>query len=205
MATTGQEQLGAWVKVKGSLRAGCEDITRACGVPLDFGLLGRWARGKGAPSAEWRQRLSEGGPRIPLNAWERVAPQAVDAPPPVVEAPPVRPAPAPRPEPASEPPAPEPRPQAQTVAELQERIRTIPAELARLSRDVASGSVAITAATIRRQLLEGEARAAKAAIESAGVATVAEVEALRRMLLDATRGCDGCRAKVVAGLKAVGG
>jgi hypothetical protein len=88
-----------------------------------------------------------------------------------------------------------------SVADLQARLRAIPGELKALGEEVRSGEMAVTAAETFRRLLEGEAKALGAAVSAGGVATVEEVEQLRGILLDVTKGCDACRGRVTSALR----
>ena len=91
------------------------------------------------------------------------------------------------------------------MGDLQDRLRRIPGELQELRQGVASGRTAVTTAEALRRLLEGEAKATAAAIGSSGTATVEEVEQLRALVLDVTKGCEGCRGRVMLALRGLDG
>jgi hypothetical protein len=97
----------------------------------------------------------------------------------------------------AEPPPPAPA----TLPELQSRARQIPGEMQQLRGRIAAGAVAMSQGEILARMLEREARALASAITAAGTATVEEVEQLRALVLDVTRGCEGCRARVAAALR----
>lgn len=208
MKSRGSVVFGEWVEAQGGVRAAGREL----GKPAE--TLRRWAAGERVPSDDDRTWLEQrtGTPRgawdvadLPVVAAKR-APKKAPEPAPPAPSPSVRPARA-----AVAPQAPPPYlslppsevPPA-TVSELQARLRQIPGELAELRAGVRSGDVAITAAETLRRLLEGEARSLAGAITASGTATVEEVEGLRALVLDATKGCEACRARMVAALREMG-
>lgn len=214
MRSSGSVQLEAWVQAQGGLRA----AARRLGV--GHGTVRRWVVGEhlpddraaleeqtGVPAASWDQAVAPPAPS-PRPAPRRaapapVAPPAPSPPPPprgrAAKAPaaPVVPPSPPEPVQEAEPPPPAPA----TLQELQARVRQIPGEMQQLRGRIASGSVAMSQGEILARMLEREARALASAITAAGTATVEEVEQLRALVLDVTRGCDGCRARVTAALR----
>ncbi|WP_437301196.1 hypothetical protein [Sorangium sp. So ce426] len=98
-----------------------------------------------------------------------------------------------------EPEPPEPPPA--SLEDLKRRARAIPGEIRRLRGRVERGEVAVSAAETIRRLLTDERAAAIAAVEADGLATVSEVEKMQALVLDVVRGCEGCRARVVAALR----
>jgi hypothetical protein len=97
---------------------------------------------------------------------------------------------------------PEPPEPPASLEELKRRARAIPGEIRRLRTRVEAGQVTVSSAETVRRLLTDERAACVAAIESDGTATVAEVEQLRALVLDVTRGCEACRNRVLSALEA---
>ncbi|WP_437647317.1 hypothetical protein [Sorangium sp. So ce362] len=188
----GAELSPAWIEARTGVAAAGWDVLAAPPSPPSppSPPLEKASKGRRAPSpppvapsppvppgkvAKVRQRLPVAGASTPS--------------PPVPVAPPVPPV---EPEPP-EPPA--------SLDELKRRARAIPGELRRLRGRVEGGGVSVSAAETIRRLLTDERAAAIAAIESDGTATVAEVEQLRALVLDVTRGCEACRSRVLSALK----
>jgi hypothetical protein len=63
------------------------------------------------------------------------------------------------------------------------------------------GEIAVGAGEIMARMLEREGRRVDAAITAAGTATVEEVARLEALVLDVTRGCDGCRNRMATALR----
>ncbi|WP_207217481.1 MULTISPECIES: hypothetical protein [Sorangium] len=201
-------QLEAWVQAQGGLRA----AARRLGV--GHGTVRRWVVGEHLPDDRAGLEQSTG---VPAAAWDqaeqpparqaapRPAPAATRPSPPAAlprraakaPAAPVAPPSPPAPSAEVEPPPPAPA----TLPELQARARQIPGEMQQLRGRIASGAVAMSQGEILARMLEREARALASAITAAGTATVEEVEQLRALVLDVTRGCDGCRARVTSALR----
>lgn len=213
MRSAGSVQLEAWVEAQGGLRAAARALGRG------HGAVRRWVTGEHPPADREALEQRTG---VPAASWDLIAPssssprpaarRAAPAPvaPPRASAPPTprrraakapaAPLPPPSPpEPDQE--APPPLPPPATLPELQARARQIPAELQQLRTRIAAGAVAVNVGEVMARMLEREQRALSAAITAAGTATVEEVEQLRALVLDVTRGCEGCRARVAAALR----
>lgn len=187
--TKGSSQLLRWIEAEGGLRA----ASRRLGLPHT--TVGRYAKGERVPDEE-RGALLESIAGIPRRAWVVVAPAAPAAPP-------TRRATAPT---TTAPDAAEPSAgplESRTLAELQARLRQIPGELAELRASVGKGTTTTTAAETLRRLLADEAKALAGAIASSGLATNEEVEQLRALMLGVVQGCEGCKTRVLAALRAL--
>lgn len=184
----GAVALSTWCNSVGGVRAAAAQLG-----DISASTLSRWCSGQRLPPEAQRAALAT-RIGVPADAWDRLASPA--------SPPPGSPPPAAAPSaPAAAPPSPRPP----TIAELQARLREIPGEIAELRRKVAAGELAVTALEPLRRTLEGEARTARAAVDSAGVATLEEVQAVRELLRQVTQACEGCRARVAAGLRGMTG
>ncbi|WP_437894262.1 hypothetical protein [Sorangium sp. So ce124] len=217
MRSQGSVQLEAWAAERGGIRA----AARALGVAP--ATLSRWIGGKQVPRGDgdlgpaWIEArtgvvavgwdLLAAQPSPPVKARKGRAAPLPPTPPkreararaaPV--APPSPPSGAPTAT-ASPPEPPEPPEAPASLEDLKRRARAIPGEIRRLRGRVERGEVAVSAAETLRRLLTDERAAAIAAVESDGLATVAEVEQLQATLQDVVRGCEGCRARLVAALR----
>jgi hypothetical protein len=203
-------QLEVWVQAQGGLRA----AARRLGV--GHGTVRRWVVGEHLPDDRAALEQQTG---VPASSWDQAAPAPRPAPRRTAPAPVARHSPSPPPAPrgrAAKPPsvpvalppqaapvqeAEPPPPAPATLPELQSRARQIPGEMQQLRGRIAAGAVAMSQGEILARMLEREARALASAITAAGTATVEEVEQLRALVLDVTRGCEGCRARVAAALR----
>ncbi|WP_438020699.1 hypothetical protein WMF18_17195 [Sorangium sp. So ce315] len=186
----------AWLEERTGVEASAWEVIEAQAAPSRRSPSPRAAAGPG----RGRPRVEPPVRALPPSPPAR--PRRAPSPPPARGA-----ARAAAPPPATTSPALEPddaddedRPPA-TLPELQARARQIPGELQRLRRRIASGAVAVNAGEVMARMLEREARALASAITAAGTATVEEVEQLRALVLDVTRGCEGCRARVTSALR----
>lgn len=184
----GAVALAIWCNGVGGVRAAAAQLG-----DISASTLSRWCSGQRLPPEAQRAALAT-RIGVPADAWERLA---SPVPSPASHASSAAPS-----APAAAAPSPASRP---TIAELQARLREIPGEIAELRRKVAAGELAVTALEPLRRTLEGEARTARAAVDSAGVATLEEVQAVRELLRQATQACEGCRARVAAGLRGMTG
>ncbi|MDC0680372.1 hypothetical protein [Sorangium atrum] len=215
MRTRAAVDLEAWAEARGGVRAAAREIGIASPT------LSRWISGQRTPAddGELSKAWIETQTGVKAAGWNVLVDQAAPPSPPPVKASTGRRAPSPSPRPRRPPsqpsrapaatasppelpPAePEPPEPPASLEELKRRARAIPGEIRRLRGRVERGDVAVSACETIRRLLTDERAAAIAAIEADGTATVAEVEQLRALVLDVTRGCEGCRARVAAALK----
>lgn len=214
MRTRAAGELEAWTEKQGGLRA----AARALGIASP--TLSRWISGHRTPaeagelSRAWIEErtgveaagwdLLAAQPSPPVRARKRRAAPSPPTPPKRAARAPAAPVAPPSPPsgaPAATSSPPEPPEPPASLEDLKRRARAIPGEIRRLRVRVERGEVAVSAAETIRRLLTDERAAAIAAVEVDGTATVAEVEQLRALVVDVTRGCEGCRARVAAALR----
>jgi hypothetical protein len=90
---------------------------------------------------------------------------------------------------------------APTLAELQERLRRIPGEVAALRASVLDGETALATGTETRRMYDSESKALSQAINAYGTATVEEVEQLRAVIVDICQSCAACKERVTSALR----